>query len=140
MDAYLWWVIAGIGLVIAELATGTFYLLVIAVGAFAGAAAAYFQQTQWISAVLAAALAACGVIVFSRYSAPRTASTGGSLDIGQTAVFESWVSEKEQLARVRYRNSTWEARVMEPVAIEAGRLLHIRAVDGNTLQVSVSAA
>jgi membrane protein implicated in regulation of membrane protease activity len=140
MDPYLLWVIGGIALVIAELATGTFYLLVIAIGAFAGAGVAYFQQSFWLAAVVSAAVAACGVIVVSRYRAPRAARGSGSLDVGQTVVFESWVSEGDRLARVRYRNSMWDARVLEGGALEGGRVLHIRSVDGNTLQVSVTPA
>ena len=131
MDQTLMWVIAGIALVIAELATGTFYLLVLAVAAFAGAAAAYFQQSFWVTAVIAVAVAAIGVIGVGRYRAPAQAQGGGSLDVGQTVVFESWRSEADRLARVRYRNSTWDARVIEGGSLEAGRVLHIRSVDGN---------
>ena len=41
MEPYLAWIIAGFALVIIERLTGTFYLLVIGVGAFAGAAVAW---------------------------------------------------------------------------------------------------
>jgi membrane protein implicated in regulation of membrane protease activity len=144
MDPYLWWVIAGLVLVIMELASGTFYLLLIAIAAFAGAGTAYFQQSFWLAAVVATAVAAGGLIGVSRYRAPRAARGSASLDIGQSAVFESWVSEGDRLARVRYRNSTWDARVLDAKAnggaIEAGCVLHIRGVDGNTLHVSVTPA
>ncbi len=139
MDPYLIWVIAGIALVIAELASGTFYLLVIAVAAFAGAGMAYFQQSFWLAAVVAAAVAAGGVIAVNRYRTPRAAGGSASLDVGQTVVFESWVSEGERMARVRYRNSNWDARVIDTGALETGHVLHIRSVQGNTLQVSVTA-
>jgi membrane protein implicated in regulation of membrane protease activity len=139
MDQTLVWVIAGIALVIAELATGTFYLLVLAVAAFAGAAMAYFQQSFWLAAVISAAVAAIGVIGVSRFRAPAAPKGGASLDVGQTVVFESWRSEADRMARVRYRNSTWDARVIDAGPLEAGRVLHIRGVDGNTLQVSVAA-
>jgi membrane protein implicated in regulation of membrane protease activity len=144
MEPYLWWVIAGIALVIAELASGTFYLLVLAVAAFAGAAAAWAQQSFWIAAVLSAAVATGGVIAVSRYRVSHTDSGGGSLDVGQNVVFESWVSEADRLARVRYRNAQWDARVLDEKTnagpLEAGRVLHIRSVDGNTLHVSVMSA
>ena len=139
MDQTLVWIIAGIALVIAELATGTFYLLVLAVAAFAGAATAYFQQSFWLTAVIAAAVAAIGVIGVSRYRAPAQAKGGSSLDVGQTVVFEAWRSETDRLARVRYRNSTWDARVLDAATIAAGSVLHIRSVEGNTLVVSVAA-
>ena len=140
MDAYLWWVVAGIALVIAELATGTFYLLVLAVAAFAGGATAYAQQTFWLAAVVSAAVATCGVIVVSKVRMRRVAGSSGSLDVGQSVVFETWVSEADRLARVRYRNSMWDARVLDAGPLEAGRVLHIRSVDANTLNVSIAQA
>ena len=132
-------IIAGIALVIAELATGTFYLLVLAVAAFAGAATAYLQQSFWTAAVIAAAVAAIGVIGVGRYRAPAQVKGGSSLDVGQTVVFESWRSEADRLARVGYRNSMWDARVLDVVPIAPGSVLHIRSVEGNTLIVSVAA-
>lgn len=139
MDAYLWWLLVAIALVIAELASGTLYLLVLAGAAFAGAALAYFGQSFWLSAIIASAVAVCGVIVVGRYRGPRAVRGSASLDVGQSCVFESWVSENDRLARVRYRNTVWDARVLESNALESGRVLHIRAVEGNTLQVSVTA-
>lgn len=41
MQAYLIWLLAGLALVIAELITGTFYLLVLGLGAFGAGAAAW---------------------------------------------------------------------------------------------------
>ena len=41
IDSFLVWLIAGFALVIVELVTGTFYLLVLGVAAFAGAGLAY---------------------------------------------------------------------------------------------------
>ena len=78
MDQTLVWVVAGIALVIAELATGTFYLLVLAVAAFAGAAMAYFQQSFWLAAVISAAVAAIGVIGVSRFRAPAAPKGGAT--------------------------------------------------------------
>jgi membrane protein implicated in regulation of membrane protease activity len=45
MDLWLLWLIAGFVLVIAELLTGTFYLLVIGAGAFAASLAAWAGAT-----------------------------------------------------------------------------------------------
>ena len=43
MDSYLYWIMTAIALVIAELLTGTFYLLVLGIAATGGAALAYFR-------------------------------------------------------------------------------------------------
>ena len=45
MEPYWWWAIVGIALAIAELITGTFYLLVIGIAALVGALAAYLNYS-----------------------------------------------------------------------------------------------
>ena len=52
-NASVWWIAAGVA-VAAELATGTFYLLMIALGLGAGALAAHFGSTQPIQLLVAA--------------------------------------------------------------------------------------
>jgi len=137
MEDYMWWVMAGVALVIAELLTTTFYLLVLGIAAFAGAMAAYLGFSFWIQAVVAAAVASIGVVLVSRYRASRAAAPGGNvLDVGQSVVMDSWVSEKNRLARVRYRNALWDARILDTQAVESGSVLFITGVDGSTLHVS----
>ncbi len=137
MEQYLWWAIAGIALIIAELVTGTFYLLVIGLAAFAGAAASYYGESFWTQAVLAAAVAVIGVVLVGRYRASRTdTASAASLDVGQSAVFEAWTSEAGRAARVRYRNSSWDARVIDAAPVTSGQTLYICGSEGNTLHVS----
>lgn len=138
MEGYLYWALIGIALIIAELLTGTFYLLVIGIAAFAGAVAAYLGYSFWIEAVSAAAVAVIGVIVISRYRASSPGKDAGqNLDIGQSVMLDSWVSEADGMAKVSYRNALWDARVTgeRPAG---GRVFYIHAVDGNTLHVSAS--
>jgi len=137
MEQYMWWAIAGIALIIAEVVTGTFYLLVLGIAAFAGTAVSYLGYSFWIQAVAAAAVASIGVILVSRYRMAQTAApSGNALDVGQSVVMDSWVSEKDRLARVRYRNALWDARVADTQAVECGNVLFITGVDGSTLHVS----
>lgn len=44
MEMYLLWAVTGIVLIIIEMLTGTFYLLVLGIAALAAAAAAYLGQ------------------------------------------------------------------------------------------------
>ena len=63
-----WWLMAGV-LVVAELATGTFYLLMIALGAVAGALAAHAglgTEVQLSAAAVVAALTAGGWYAWKR--------------------------------------------------------------------------
>jgi membrane protein implicated in regulation of membrane protease activity len=136
MDAALAWAIAALMLVIAELLSGTFYLLMLAVAAFGAAAVAYFQQpfpTQCIVAALLGAIGCCGVHV---YRARSTATRMPPIDSGMPASFESWLDAGARLARVRYRGASWEARVEGSEALEPGATVFVLATDGNTLKVA----
>ena len=138
MEEYWWWAIAGIALVIAELITGTFYLLVLGIAALAGAAAAFMHYSFWIQAPAAAAIAIIGVTLVTRFRNGQVSQPAVSLDVGQSVVLDGWVNERERLARVRYRNATWDAKVLDEPGAETGRTLYIRHVDGNTLHVSAA--
>ena len=92
MDHYWWWAIGGIALIIAELITGTFYLLVIGIAALAGAAVAYAHFSFWTQAVVAAAIAIMGVVFVTRLRKTHLSSPGISLDVGQSVVLDAWVN------------------------------------------------
>lgn len=137
LEIYLLWAIAGIVLIIAELISGTFYLLVIGIAAFAAAGVAYLGYSFWVQTVLAAAVAVAGVILANRYRGKHGGSaSAGSLDIGQSVVLDSWINESGRLARVRYRNALWDAQVLDASDARAGQVLYICGLDGSTLHVS----
>jgi membrane protein implicated in regulation of membrane protease activity len=137
MEAYLLWAVVGIVLVIVEMLTGTFYLLVLGLAALAAAAAAYLGQSFWVQAVVVAAVAVVGVIMIKRFrGAVQTVAEQG-LDIGQAVMLDAWISEADGLARVKYRNAQWEAQVTGE-RVPDGKVFYIHAVDGNTLQVSAA--
>ena len=60
METWLIWVVVGFGLVIAELVTDTFYLLVIALGFFAAGACAALNANFIVQAVVGSAVAMVG--------------------------------------------------------------------------------
>ena len=138
MEPYWWWAVLGIALIIAELITGTFYLLVIGIAALAGAGVAYYGHSFWVQAVIAAAVAVAGVILVNRFRKTQSSTPSRSLDVGQSVVLDSWINEKDRLARVRYRNALWDAKLLDEAGTEAGRVLYIARVDGNTLYVSTA--
>ena len=105
----LWWVVAGL-LVAIELASGTFYLLMLAFGAAAGAIAAHLGATLSIQLV-AAALVGGGATAlwhFKRFRAPRSAPAEANpdvnLDIGQTVRVDAWAADGT--AQVSYRGAS----------------------------------
>jgi membrane protein implicated in regulation of membrane protease activity len=139
MEAYVWWAIAGIGLIIVELMTGTFLLLILGIAALAGAAVAYFGLSFWAQVLVAGAIASVGMIWVSRTHGEKLKTSRGkdehTLDIGQMVELESWVSEADGIAKVRYRNATLDARV-EGTRTPGGKMFYIRSMDGNTLHVA----
>ena len=63
MDTYLIWLIAGFLLVIVELVSGTFYLVVLGVAAAAGGVVAYTGLPFSVQAIVAATMAVVGVVL-----------------------------------------------------------------------------
>ncbi|MBI2961618.1 MAG: NfeD family protein [Betaproteobacteria bacterium] len=136
MDDTVAWLIAGFVLVIAEMATGTFFLLVLGIAAFAGAGVAYAGFGFPLQSLVAAALAVAGVILAQRYRKRAATPPMAGLDVGRPAVFQSWVDRSTGQARVKYRDALWDAVVSGDAAGEPGEILVITSVDGNTLKVS----
>lgn len=137
MELYVWWAVAGIGLIIVEMMTGTLILLVLGLAAFAGAAAAWLGFSFAVQAIAAVSLAAIGMIGASALKKKKTPGdkSNDALDIGHTVILDSWVSEADGVAKVRYRNATWDARVSGP-RTPGGTVFYIVAMDGNTLHIS----
>jgi membrane protein implicated in regulation of membrane protease activity len=140
MELWLIWVIAGFVLVIAELATGTFYLLVVGVGAFAGAVVTWLGGNEIVQALAASIVALAGAFfVHTWHMRNRRAQPkdGNLLDRGQAVVLEGWVDETGRIARVKYRGAGWDARLARPEDHPApGSTLYIEGQEGNTLVVA----
>src|SRR5437868_6700758 len=107
MDHSLAWAIAGLALVIAELLTGTFYLLVLGVAAFGSAGAAWLGMGFGPQIVVAAAVAAVGCYGVHLHRAKHQTAQMPSIDAGKPATFEQWIDPAAHLARVNYRGATW---------------------------------
>lgn len=136
MDAYLVWLIAGFALLIAELMTGTFYLLVLGIAGFVAAAVAYAGGSLTWQALVAALVAVAGFVWVRRYRHTMTPEHMRGLDVGQPAVFESWVDRSAGQARVKYRDTQWDAHVDGDASGQPGEVLYVVSVDGSTLNVS----
>ncbi len=136
--ATFWWVMAG-AVVAAELATGTFYLLMIALGLAAGAVAAHlgFSPAWQISWAAIVGVAATALWHWRRMKRPRSAivheNRDVNLDIGQQVQVDAWSADRT--TRVNYRGSMWTAR-LAPGAVPNPGLHVVSAVEGNWLVLS----
>lgn len=133
--ATVWWIAAG-ALVAAELATGSFYLLMLAVGAAAGAIAAHLGLGPAGQMLASAVIGGVGVFALHRQrakapkAAPASSNPDVNLDIGQTVQVDTW--SNDGLAQVKYRGAAWQARFIGSAPAQSGRHV-IRAVEGSCL-------
>lgn len=136
MQDYLIWAIAGFVLIIVELITGTFYLLVLGIAALVAAAVAFMGGNFWTQVILGGSAALLGTYFVHSWWAKHPKSEKGSndLDRGQTVVLESWVNEASGIARVKYRGSSWDARIDGKAA--PNDVLYIHGQENGLLHVS----
>jgi membrane protein implicated in regulation of membrane protease activity len=135
MDPALIWAITGLVLVIVELLTGTFYLVMLGIAAFGAAGAAWLGYDFPVQVIVAAVIAGVGCYAVHVYRVKNKAQQMPSVDAGMPASFESWIDAGARLARVRYRGASWDARVEGAEALEPGATVYVLATDGNTLKV-----
>jgi membrane protein implicated in regulation of membrane protease activity len=142
-NAPTWWWLATGALVAAELATGTFYLLMVALGAATGAIAAHLGAGS-SAQIVVAAIAGGGATAawhFMRMRGPRPAPAQSNrdvnLDIGQIVNVPAWGTDG--LARVSYRGAAWTVRFAGPGDPAPGDHV-IVAVQGSQLQVAPATA
>ena len=140
MEPWLAWLVLGFVVVIVELVTGTFYLLVLGVGAFAAAATAHLGGNVLVQAVVGCVIALAGTFAVHHWHARQRgddATSANFLDRGQPAVLEGFIDEATHLVRVRYRGSSWDARIVgSPPRPAPGATLYIEGQEGSTLLVA----
>jgi membrane protein implicated in regulation of membrane protease activity len=134
-----WWLAAGL-MVALELLSGTFYLLMLALGCAAAGLAAYAGWSATAQTILAAGIGGSAVLVWHQlqrlYRLQRLhrrhppGADLNNLDIGQHVQVDQWQSDGT--ARVHYRGTLWSARYQGDAAPAPGAHV-IQALDGNTL-------
>lgn len=138
-DWVMWLVMAGV-LVILELFTGTFYLLMIAAGLGFGALAALFGLPVPAQTTVAAVVGVIATSLLhgsrfghpSRHNAARDPNL--NIDIGQRLTVAEW---KDGKARVMYRGALWDVELGQGAVAQAGSF-KIVEVQGNRLIVANS--
>lgn len=111
MTSYYFWYAIALALVVGELATGTLWLIALAVGFLCGGLIEQFVgDWQWAVFVCAAAAMLCGLAV-RRYRLHQHAAPIMDNDIGQTVTFVA-LGDGPSRVRVAYRGSTWDAKIV----------------------------
>ena len=130
-----WWLAAGVA-VAAELTTGTFYLLMVALGLAAAAVAAHLGAGSSAQLVTAALVGGGATALWhwkragQPHAPPVAQNRDANLDIGERVHVAAWGSDGT--ARVQYRGTTWTAR-LQPGAAPVPGEHRVAAVEGNWL-------
>ena len=97
MQPVLAWLLAGLLLVVVELMTGTFYLLILGLAAAIGSLVAYLDQPFWMQALIAALAAfAGGARALSRHDLGRGSRWLRSHRTGRTALCRGYGRQPPQ--------------------------------------------
>jgi membrane protein implicated in regulation of membrane protease activity len=139
MVDYVVWFVIGFGLVIAELLTGTFYLLVIAIAFGAAGIAALLGGPVVLQLATAAAFSLGGTLWLRQSSFGRrlrdraTSDRVQNMDVGQTLRVDQWAPNRT--ARANYRGATWDVELAPGEEAASGEFV-IRAINANRLIVA----
>jgi membrane protein implicated in regulation of membrane protease activity len=136
-NATVWWVLAGL-VVVAELLTGSLYLLMVALGLAAAALAAHAGLGVAAQVALGAALGGAATMGWhlrqrkrQAGGAPVTANKDVNLDVGETVQVPSFCADGT--ASVRYRGADWQAQMAQGHSPRGAGTYKIAEVLGNKL-------
>ena len=136
-DSTIWWLAAG-ALVVAELLTGTFYLLMVAVGLAAAALGAHLGLSFALQ-IVAAAVVGGGAVVASYQLKKRRpgdpsarADRSVNMDVGETVLIDSW--NIDGTTTVKYRGAQWTA-IHRPGITPSTGMHRVAELVGNRLLV-----
>jgi membrane protein implicated in regulation of membrane protease activity len=138
MDSYIGWFIVAFGLLVAELLTGTFYLLVISIALAAAGIAALAGAPFALQLVVAAAIGIGGSVWlrstrFGRRLHERIDDRVQNMDIGQSLRVENWTQART--ARASYRGAVWDVELAPGEQPTSGEYV-IREIHANRLIVA----
>lgn len=134
MEIYWIWWLAAVVLVIAEMNSGTFYLLAVASGLAAAGLSAWLGMSWEGQAAIASLLCIAGVAAVHRWKRRQPAQGQANLvyDIGQTVQALHWLDERH--ARVSYRGAEWDAELAGTAPADPARQSwRIREIVGSRL-------
>jgi membrane protein implicated in regulation of membrane protease activity len=142
----IWLVLAG-ALVILEMFSGTFYLLMVAIGMLAGAAMALAGSPLELQLIVAAVVGMIATAVLRRTRFGKSSRTDPArdpnvnLDIGQSINIDTWNPPPppgaRATARVMYRGALWDVELAHDGVAPPGQY-RIREMQGSRLIVDKS--
>ncbi len=131
MASYIYWFVLALVLLGLEMATGTFYMLVLALALGVGGVAALLGVSVPWQLTFSAVAGIIGTLLVSRMrSVSGRAAVNQSLDIGQYVKVITW--REDGSARVFYRGAEWDAEPESADMVRDG-VFYIKAIHGSKL-------
>lgn len=131
MAMYVYWFLLALILVGLEMATGTFYLLIVAIAMATGGAAALLDLVFAAQLSLAALAGIIGIILLLRWKGKHVSDAiSQSLDKGQPVKILTWRDDGS--ARVFYRGTEWDAELQDKDGGQEG-VFYIKDIRGSIL-------
>jgi membrane protein implicated in regulation of membrane protease activity len=133
-ESTIWWLLAGAAVGI-ELVTGTFYLLMLAIGLAAAAIASHLGlPLTW--QLVTAAVVGGGAVVLWHYlrgdqpsKLPAQSNADVHIDIGEPVFVDAW--QADGTANVKYRGANWSAITHDQAPVVG--MYRIKELLGNRL-------
>jgi membrane protein implicated in regulation of membrane protease activity len=138
MESYIGWFVVAFGLLVAELLTGTFYLLVISIALAVAGVAALAGAPFALQLVVAAAIGIGGSVWLRSTRFGRRLHEKGddrvqNMDIGQSLRVDHWTPART--ARATYRGAVWDVELAPGEPLTSGEFV-IREIHANRLIVA----
>ena len=134
MLSFYFYLFVGITIIALELATATFYLLVIGISCVIASFSALILHDWTIPTISAGVLSIIGCFFISRYK-PKSAAKGGMLvkHIGQSVKV---VETSANHIRVFYSGTYWDAKTQNPESVKIGDHLVITKFSNHELEIA----
>jgi membrane protein implicated in regulation of membrane protease activity len=131
LEVYIYWFLLALVLLGLEMATGTFYLLMVSIAMAVGGLAALLGASMAWQLMLCALAVIAGTFILRRWKNTRVNEVDSvNLDIGQPVQVLMW--HENGSARVFYRGAEWDA-APESADVPHDETLYIAAVHGSSL-------
>ena len=131
MAQYIYWFILALILLGLEMASGTFYLLVLSIAMAVGGITALLGGGFSVQLVLTALASIVGIYLLRRWKGANTGDVSiQNLDIGQTVKVLNW--HEDGGARVFFRGAEWDAVFDQSDVVHEGTF-YIKDVRGSIL-------
>lgn len=132
--SFYFYLLVGIAIIALELATATFYLLVIGISCVIASFSALILHDWTIPTISAGALSVIGCFFISHYK-PKSTTKGGMLvkHIGQSVKV---VEISANHIRVLYSGTYWDAKTQNPEQVRIGDRLVITKFSNHELEIA----